>query len=94
MGGVSIKLTSFPGMEESVFSFDIACETSLFDVVSEWGAQNAPDILRRVFDLQTGGVAGNMLIIQNGRSVKSDDPKTTMVSPGDAITIAPIIIGG
>ena len=94
MGSVSIRLMNFPSVADGGFSHELTGETSLYELLSEWGGQCAPSILKRLFEPESGGVAATILILLNGRSVKSDDPKTTMVSPGDEITIAPILLGG
>ena len=94
MGSISIQLSSISDIDESMFSYDIASEATLFDVLGTWGARDAPDLMKRVFDPETGGIAASILILKNGRSVKSEDPKMTMVSPGDAIIIMPILVGG
>jgi len=94
MGAVSINLRNISDIEERTFSFDISGEVSLFDMLSAWGALYAPGLAKRVFDPETGGIASTIMIIKNGRSVKSDDPRTTIVSPGDDITVFPIIVGG
>jgi len=94
MGSVSIRLLNISDIKESKFSYDIAGEACLSDVLNNWGAQNAPGFLKRVFDPETGSIASTILILKNGRSVKSEDPKTTMVSPGDVIIIMPILVGG
>jgi len=93
MGAVSIKLRNILDIEESTFTYDIPGQVSLFDMLNEWGVSNAPGLAQRVFDPETGGVASTIMVIQNGRSVKSDDPKKTIVTPGDEITIFPIIVG-
>lgn len=94
MSCVTIRLSNISNMEESEFLYDIAGESCLFDVLNAWSAQNAPGPLKRIFDPEIGSIAGSILILLNGRSVKSKDPKTTMVSPGDVITIMPVLIGG
>ena len=94
MGSVSIQLSNVSNIKERMFSYEIAGKASLFDVLNTWGAQNAPDLLKRLFDLETGSIASTILILLNGRSVKSEDPKTTMVSPDDAIIIMPVLVGG
>ena len=94
MGSVSIQILKIPDIKESVFSYDIAGEASLFDLLNAWGAKNAPGLPKRVFDNETGGIASTILVLRNGRSVKSEDPRTTIVAPGDSITITPIIVGG
>jgi len=81
-------------VEENEFSYDISGEISLFDLLNTWGAQNAPGLLKRLFDPELGSIASMILILINGYSVKSDDPKTTMVSPGDIIFIKPVLVGG
>jgi len=94
MGGVSIKLQNITSVKESLFTFDITNDISLFELLNSWGALHAPELPGRVFCAETGIIASTMMVIINGRSVKSDDPKTTMVSPGDEILITPIIVGG
>jgi len=94
MGSVSIQLSNITDPAENMFTYDIDCAVSLFDMLSAWGAQSAPGLLKRVFDPESGSIASTILILINGRSVKSEDPRTTMVSPGDTIMIMPILIGG
>ena len=94
MGSVSIQLSNIKDVEESEFTYEIAGEASLFDMLNTWGAQHAPSLRERLFDPESGGIATTILILKNGRSVKSEDPKTTMVSPGDVLMIMPILVGG
>jgi len=79
---------------DSSFTYEITGQITLTDLMYDWGRQNAPGVPDRLFDPVTGYIAGTMLVLLNGRSVKSDDPKTTMVYPGDVIYITPILIGG
>ena len=94
MGVASIQLSNIPDIKKSFFSYDIGDEASLFETLNAWGAEEAPGVLKRIFDPETGSIAGTMIVLINGRSVKSEDPKKTMVSPGDVILIAPILVGG
>ena len=94
MGSLSIQISNIPDINERVYSFDLAGETCLFDVLDAWCAQNAPGTLDKIIDPQTRLVAATTLVTVNGRSVKSDDPKTTMAAPGDSIYVTKIIVGG
>lgn len=94
MADVSIRVSSGFNLKEPEFRHDIAGQMNLFDLLTEWSAQNAPEVLKRFFDPETELIASTTLILLNGRSVKSDNPKTTMVSPGDSIYITPILLGG
>ena len=94
MGAVSLIIRNIPDIEEKTFSFDIPGDVSLFDMLSAWSEENAPGLTKRVFDPETGCISGTIMIIKNGRSVKSEDPRVTIVSPGDEITVFPIIVGG
>ena len=96
MGSVSITLS--PGflleLKDSEFSYDIPGSMSLNDLILGWCAKNAPELPERLFDKNTGGIAGNAMILLNGNSVKSEDPKKLLISPGDKISMHPILIGG
>lgn len=94
MGVVSIQISNIPDVKESMFLYDIGDEACLFDTLNAWGTEKAPGVLKRIFDPETGSIAGTMIVLINGRSVKSEDPKKTTVSPGDVILIAPILVGG
>ena len=96
MATVSIAMS--PGFRlnlgENEFSYEVAGVVSLADLLNGWCSQNAPSLIERVFDKDTGCIAGTAMVLLNGRSVKSEDPKTLMVSPGDSISVMPILIGG
>ena len=94
MGSVTIKLASSFHLKENTFSWDIGDRTSLAELLSGWGAANEPELLGKLFNPETGFIAEMVLVLQNGRSVKSVDPKSTTVSPGDSIYITPILPGG
>jgi sulfur carrier protein ThiS len=94
MGSVSIRLAPGFSMEKNEFSYDIQEQTNLADLMVKWGSQHSPEALDRLFDPETEYIASTMMILLNGKSVKSDDPKTTMISPGDSIYITPILLGG
>jgi len=94
MGAVSLLLRNISDVEERKYTIDIPGDVSLFDMLSTWSEENAPGLTKRVFDPETGDVSGTMMVIKNGRSVKSEDPRVTIVSPGDEITVFPIIVGG
>jgi len=93
-GTVSIALSPAFQNAANSFAFEIAGPISLTALLNEWGSRNAPKLLAKLFDPETGFVADSILIVLNGRSVKSDDPETTIVSPGDSLYISPIVLGG
>ena len=96
MGTVSITLS--PGflldLKDNEFSYEIPDSTSLAELLGGWCSINAPELIERIFDKETGGIAGTAMVLVNGRSVKSDDPKTLQIHPGDSISVLPILIGG
>ena len=94
MGNVSIRLALGPILQEKAFSYNITEQISLADLMNEWGSQYAPEVLKQLFDPQTEYIAGSILILLNSRSVKSDDPRKTVISPGDDVFITRILIGG
>ena len=94
MGTVSIHLMNGFQLEKNTFTFCIDDTMSLYDLMHEWGAQEAPEALGRLFHHETGYIAPTILILLNGRSVKSDDPRKTMVSSGDRIAVTTILVGG
>ena len=96
LGAITLSLSHgfLLNFERNEFLCEIAGETSLFDLLTGWCSENALELLERLFDKNTGAIAGTVMILLNGRSVKSDDPKTLMVSPGDNMTIFPILVGG
>ena len=94
MGSVSIRFSSGFDIPTTGFSYDITNTVSLVDLMNTWCGQNAPEVFGKIFDSETEYIAATMLITLNGRSVKSDNPKTTMVSPGDSLYITPILVGG
>jgi len=94
MGIVTIKLASSFRLEENIFSRETGGQTNLTDLLTGWGADHAPDLLGKLFDAETGFISEMVLVLLNGRSVKSGDPKTTMVSPGDSLYITPVLPGG
>lgn len=95
MDDIEIKFSSgFHELAGTGFSFPLTDQMSLAGLLDEWCAQNAPETLDKLIDPQTQCIAASTLITINGRSVKSDDPETTMVSPGDRIYITKILIGG
>jgi len=94
MGSVSIRLMNGFYLEKDTFAYDVSDSMSLYNLLHEWGAKEAPEALDRLFDQTTGYIAQTILILVNGRSVKSDNPKTVMVSPGDTVAITTILVGG
>ena len=94
MGSVSIRFANGFKLETNDYLFDITNTVSLADLMGAWCGQNAPEILGRLFKPETGEIAVSIMITLNGRSVKSDNPRMTMVSPGDSIFITPILVGG
>jgi hypothetical protein len=94
MGSVSIRFSQSFKPAAGVFLHNIADPVSLFDLMRTWCGNNAPEVFAKLFEPKTEYIAGAMLITLNGRSVKSDNPKTTMISPGDVIYVTPILVGG
>lgn len=94
MGSVAINLAPGFQREESAFTWEIPAPVCLADLLEDWGSRCAPELLGRLFDREAGGIAASILILVNGRSVKSEDPRATMVSPGDSVLIAPVLLGG
>ncbi|MDR0469853.1 MAG: hypothetical protein LBH09_07770 [Peptococcaceae bacterium] len=94
MGIVSIKLSPDFQFTENAYALSVDKQMPLAVLLDSWGACYAPDFLAKLLNRETGMVAANILIILNGYSVKSEDPMLTMVSPGDNLFIAPILLGG
>ena len=94
MGSISITLSNLPDIGRDMFAYELESEKCLYDILRDWCEKSAPGFEKRLFDPVTGGIGATMLVLQNGRSVKSEDPRETMISPGDALSILPILIGG
>ncbi|MCL2166381.1 MAG: hypothetical protein FWH49_03735 [Clostridiales bacterium] len=66
----------------------------LTDLLEQWSSRDAPGAADKIMDRENGCIAAAVLILLNGRSVKSEDPETVLISPGDSIKIMPILLGG
>ena len=95
MDNIEIKFSAgFHELEDAGYSFPVSGQTSLADLLAGYCAEYSPETLEKIIDPRTRLIAAATLVTVNGRSVKSEDPETTMLSPGDSIYITRILIGG
>ncbi|MCL1848997.1 MAG: aldehyde ferredoxin oxidoreductase family protein [Clostridiales bacterium] len=91
---VIIHYSSAASPVHTVHKHLAAGETNLYEVLYEWENEDGSAEMPKTIDESTGYAAASIMILLNGRSVKSEALKTVTVLPGDEIRITPIVIGG